>query len=85
VVWIEEGSPTVPSLVGGDETEILTLSFGAFTDTSTDTALDLMRGTNTLVAFLELDSHYGNYVRERFNLIAKQKQRNVLPTASPIP
>jgi hypothetical protein len=52
---------TIPTLVGGDQTKVLILRLGTFADASTDATLDLVRGTNTLVAFLQLDGHFESF------------------------
>ncbi|KAI3479918.1 hypothetical protein L1887_57905 [Cichorium endivia] len=44
----------VPALGGGDQAEVLALSLGTFAHTARDTAFELVRGAQTLVARLEL-------------------------------
>lgn len=48
---------TVPALVGSDEPKVFALGLGTFAHAPTNAALDLVRRTNTLVAFFQCDRH----------------------------
>jgi hypothetical protein len=47
---------TIPAFVGGNKTKVFPLGFRALADASRDSALELVRTSNTAVSILKLDS-----------------------------